>query len=206
MAHNPLKLVFIPTWWLPRSWSRCLTTDAGESLPCPVLVSGFWKQCYECLLYFLNSLSNRDNYYLQFGIFPFRIPGRIQREASSHSLNLVPFGAWGYPGPPGALSLCFLSSRERASASHPFSDFCRRFFFLLLAIPPVFGLSPFPHHFFPYSFLKKHFYTSHWNSLFYNEPAFFTLLISSQKSVSLSIIPQWSWEEKKSMPCSHHLS
>lgn len=83
MAHNPLKLVFIPTWWLPRSWSRCLTTDAGESFACPVLVSGFWKQCYECLLYFLNSLSNRDNYYLQFGIFPFRIPGRIQREASS---------------------------------------------------------------------------------------------------------------------------
>lgn len=124
----------------------------------------------------------------------------------SHSLNLIPFGAWGYPGPPGAFSLCFLSSRERASTSHPFSDFCRRFFFLLLAIPPVFGLSPFLHHFFPYSFLKKHFYTSHWNSLFYNEPTFFTLLTSSQKSMSLSIIPQWSWEEKKSMPCSHHLS
>ena len=78
----------------------------------------------------------------------------VSLRSLSHSLPLIPFGAWGYPGPPGTFSLCFLSSRERASTSHPSSDFCRRFFFLLLAIPPVWSL-PLPPSLFPCSFLKK---------------------------------------------------
>lgn len=99
-------------------------------------------------------------------------PGRIQREVyysslrnHSHSLHLVPFEALKLVRPARCFLLCFLVSTQRASASHPFLDFCRRYFLVLLPVPPAFALTAFPHHLCVlYSFLKL-FYTSHWNSL-----------------------------------------